>query len=403
MVHTFPTLYKKSSSGKVMKWSLSVKKNEKQHDRDSEYYDIVTEHGYVDGAMQYDYQQVFCGKNIGRSNETTIEEQALAEATSKWKKQKDRGYTEDPSGEANMEVILPMLAQKYKERKKYIKFPCYVQPKLNGMRCISYIKDGARVYQSRLGKYIFTLDHLTKDLESLSDLVLDGEIYLHGMALQDIVSLVKNQDTETIRNNLTVKDLEYWVYDCVSPLPFEERHKLLSGFDGRVKLLQTFICHNVTELENFHKKFLEDGYEGTIIRNANGLYAIGKRSNDLQKYKPVLDGEFKIVGGYMVETGREQGTCIFTCITNSGKRFDVRPKGTLERRKQYWRDLSNDMRTEPCSSPDCRSHVTKPCDKCGKQWGTLKLLFKMLSCEFQEWTAEGKPFHARGVAVRDYE
>ena len=139
-----------------------------------------------------------------------------------------------------MDVILPMLAQKYKERKKHIKFPCYVQPKLNGMRCISYIKDGARVYQSRLGKYIFTLDHLTKDLESLSDLVLDGEIYMHGMALQDIVSLVKNQDTETIRNNLTVKNLKYWVYDCVSPLPFEERHKLLGGFVGGVKLLSTF-------------------------------------------------------------------------------------------------------------------------------------------------------------------
>lgn len=366
----FPRLFKKSKIGKISMWEIYTQANQ-----------IITVHGYVDGEKQYD-KVIATPKNVGRSNETTGETQAISEAKAKWVKQKEKGYTEDPSGEAVMEVYLPMLAQKFKERWRDIKYPCFVQPKLNGMRCISYMKNGKRVYQSRLGKFWNTLEHLTKELEPFHNLILDGEIYLPGVDLQDIASLVKNQSDNEV-NGLMASDLQYHVYDIILPeFTFSERLAVLKDvFDNLDFLGETpkYVIPVYTSrvlsrgsIEEFHRINLKNKYEGTMIRNANGLYALNTRSNDLQKYKPVLDGEFKIVGGYMVETGREEGTCVFTCITENGKTFDVRPKGTLEKRKKYWRDLE-------------------------------KLKGKMLTCEFQEFTSEGKPFHARGVAVRDYE
>jgi DNA ligase-1 len=361
-----PTLYKKAKNGKISLWYVATYEEQ-----------IVIAHGYTDGQKQS--ETIECaGKNQGRVNATTSSEQAELEARSRWQKQKDKGYTEDPSGIAQMDVVLPMLAQKYSERAKHITFPCYVQPKLNGMRCISYMKNGQRVYQSRLGKIWTNLSHLDKELEAFGDLILDGEIYLHGLNLQDIGSLIKNSDKSNVVNGKMVTDLEYWIYDCITPETFERRtYRVSNVFDccnefDKVIEVETSRCLNATDLMSFHAINLDDGFEGTMLRNMNGLYSTNKRSNDLQKLKPVLDDEFEIVGGYMVETGREEGTCIFTCCTKTGVRFDVRPMGTLEQRKEYWQNLKS-------------------------------LIGKKLTCKFQEWTADGKPFHARGVAIRDYE
>jgi DNA ligase-1 len=153
--------------------------------------------------------------------------------------------------------------------------------------------------------------------------------------------------------------------------------RIINASNGLDKLLniravQTLEVYDLETANIVYKRFLELGYEGAILRNKQGLYSTNRRSNDLQKLKPTLDGEFKIVGGYRVDTGREEGTCVFTCITEEGKEFDVRPKGTVSRRQDYWKKLDS-------------------------------LKGKMLTCQFQEWTAEKKPFHARGVAIRDYE
>ncbi len=366
----FQRLYKKASNGNVSTWLIKVESEDTAL--------ITIEHGYVGGAQQTEYIDVIEGKNIGRANETTAVEQARLEAAARWKKQKEKGYTEDPSGCAEMEVYLPMLAQKYSERSKYIKFPCYVQPKFNGMRCISYIKNGARVYQSRLGKFWTTLGHLNEALKPFDGLILDGEIYLHGVDLQNIASLVKSQK-DNIVEGLKVCNLEYWVYDIIQDAPFKERHETLCrqfpngvSSDGYVFNAITSLCLRAEDLAEFHGINIDEGYEGTMLRNMDGMYALNKRSNDLQKFKNTLSDEFEIVGGYMVKTGREQGTCIFTCKTKGGMTFDVRPKGTLEKRRKYWEALNS-------------------------------LVGKMLTCNFQEWTSDGKPFHARGVAIRDYE
>lgn len=394
MNKSFPILYKKSSKGKIYEWSIIVTKGMNSINFNTKTtsinncFLIQISHGYIDGKKQIEEIEVSSGKNIGKANETTPFEQACSEAESKWKKQKDKGYTEDPSGIAKMNVILPMLAEKYKERKKYMRYPCFHQPKLNGCRCISYDKDGKRVYQSRKGILWDTLSHLDEDLKKLGIDKTDGEIYIHGIFLQDIVAMIKKERTDTEEFGYATKDLQYYIYDIVDEnLTFKERNtKLLDAFKkhgkvdyasgkcylGNLVYVPTILVDNEEKMYSLHKSFIADEYEGSMLRNADSLYQINKRTNDLQKVKEILDGEFKIVGGYMVESGREKGSCVFKCETEDGKTFDVRPKGSLKQKRDYWNNLN-------------------------------KLIGKMLTVEFQEWTKEGAPFHCRGIVIRDYE
>lgn len=118
----FPTLYKIDSKGKIREWSIIVEGNT--------YTQI---YGIKDGKMQHVSTEIKVGKNIGRANETTAEEQCRAEAESLWKKQRDRkGYTEDIPTEKPMR---PMLAKSFDKDGKCIEFPCYVQKKYDG--CVS--------------------------------------------------------------------------------------------------------------------------------------------------------------------------------------------------------------------------------------------------------------------------
>src|SRR5277367_1861233 len=83
---TLPTLYKRASTGKIQIWMIGVEKST-----------IITVHGQLDGKSQRTEDVIKEGKNIGKSNETTAAEQALAEATSKWEGKIKKGYVEDIS------------------------------------------------------------------------------------------------------------------------------------------------------------------------------------------------------------------------------------------------------------------------------------------------------------------
>lgn len=116
-----PTLYKLDNSGKVRQWRTWVDGNE-----------YFVEHGAVGGALQTTSTECF-GKNQGRANETTDEEQAELEAKSQWDKQKNRkgyGLDKNPSKKFG-----PMLAQRYDQHGKKINFPAIIQTKIDG--CVS--------------------------------------------------------------------------------------------------------------------------------------------------------------------------------------------------------------------------------------------------------------------------
>jgi DNA ligase-1 len=126
MRNELPTLYKKDTTGKIRQWSVIADGNK-----------FWSEQGTIDGKIVVNKPTVTSPKNVGRSNETTAEEQAIAEAKAKWEKKKGGEYFESiKAANGEKRFFKPMLADKFDDREKDLKYPVITQPKLDGIRCI---------------------------------------------------------------------------------------------------------------------------------------------------------------------------------------------------------------------------------------------------------------------------
>jgi len=377
-------LYKMDSKGKIR--VLNV-----YHGSDERGWFYEQEHGLYGGKLQHSRTYVE-GKNAGRANATTDEQQAEKEAEAKWKQKRDRsGYSETIPTDKPM---MPMLAQSHDKHSHKIAYPAYIQPKLDGIRCFIHV-DGENVkLVSRTGKEFTSLGHIAdaiselvsvmgKDTSGFSpsarSFILDGELYNHQFKedFQGLVSAIK-RDKPSENTHL----VQFHCYDYVAEdRDFEDRIHELYHMDqwwqegDCIHIVPTFPVDNLDEVVEQNSLWLEDGYEGSMIRNAKGGYQPNRRSPDLQKYKSFLDAEFEIVGAYE-NKGKMEGQCTFTCVTEDGTEFGVKPMGDESQREQYWIDF-----------------------QAGKLTG------KMLTVKFFEWTTSENPVprFPVGVCVRDYE
>jgi ATP-dependent DNA ligase len=201
-------------------------------------------------------------------------------------------------------------------------YPVYVQPKLDGIRCLVYEKDGETVFQSRNHTFFQSFPHI----KAITGLVLDGELYNHDLEFQDITSMVRK------KNHPDLGKLEYHVYDVIGEGTFEER---LTQFKGLPFSVETKKVFNVDEVEAYHDACVKRGYEGIMIRTPSGLYR-QTRSKDLLKYKHFKTEEFKVVG----HTVGKEGIPVFECVTGD-KRFGVMMKSTLEEKKAMLLDVES--------------------------------------------------------------
>lgn len=313
------TLYKKSSTGKLLRWDIAV-----------EGATIVTRHGQVDGQIQETRDTVKGGKSAGKVNATSAEEQARLEAEAKHRKQIARkGYVESADramkGETDAEGgIVPMLAHKFSEQGHKIVYPAYAQPKFDGSRCIAD-EDGS--LWSRTRKLITGVPHISAEKVSM---MLDGELYNHAYhdRFEDLMSFIRSATPKPGH-----EVVEYHVYDIPhETATFEERLVMLEVLREKnlpsIVVTETIKVANEDELMEAFDRFIAQGYEGAMVRNAKGLY-VNKRSYDLQKVKEFDDAEFKIIG---VEEGRGklQGHVgAYVCVTASGTEFRAKAKGEI--------------------------------------------------------------------------
>jgi ATP-dependent DNA ligase len=344
---TFPTLYNLSKNGKTKEWKIRVESYIQTAK-------IITSFGYVNSKTIETTRVISSGKNSGKINATTPYTQALAEATSKWKRKKETEFFVENcdlkiEDKERMNIPLPMLAQDYTKHSLKIKFPCYIQPKLDGYRCLHSL--GTGILWSRQSKQFLNCDHILDELSKLNhklrmelvgnDLVLDGELYNHLGKFEDFGVLRK----KTLRgdDHQKIKQIKYWIYDIIDEnLAFRDRLDILKKVGDIIRelelqnicVLDTFEVTKREDITEYHLKIVELDYEGTIIRNGNGKYTQKYRSYDLQKYKDFRDEEFPIVG-----FSKEQGDLIvFVCKTKNGHQFNVQCKGTREDRHEVYLD-----------------------------------------------------------------
>ena len=350
---------------------------------------MVQWRGWTNGDTYYVESGLVDGKKIlsvgvkciGKQGRTS-HEQAEFQLNAKANKKKDDGYLNDLEAAKTHVIMLPMLAHSFDKRKHNITYPCIVQRKFDGVRCFA-MPDGRLL--SRKGKEFPHLNHLRNNINHL---VYDGELYSDDLTFQELVGLVKRVTLKP-GDEEKMKLIKLRVYDCYdSERPHTDfitranriketmRGFLYAKFHSQTplpsgwKIVQNFTANNEDDIYRLQKQFIEEGYEGAMVRNTLGEYALGKRSANLQKVKTFLDGEYKIVG-YEQGVGKEVGCVIWKCETDSHT-FSVRPKGTQEQRQEWFNNAS-------------------------------QYIGKMLTVKYQELTDDGVPRFPVGISVRDYE
>ena len=228
-------------------------------------------------------------------------------------------------------TLKPMLAHKYDNSRVDWSQPVYIQPKLDGVRCL-FTKNGA---YSRTGKKFMNLAHIELALISFfkdqPDVVLDGELYNHKLKrdFEKIISLVRKQKP-TADDRLDAQHLvQFHVYDYFDGVMYDSydtrRDQLICSniYDAQIKYVHADKVHSYEAARDFHAAYLSEGYEGSIIR-LDGLYKHG-RSYDLMKFKDFSDTEATIIG-YEVGKGKRTGTLgKFIMLDDEGVEFGCPP------------------------------------------------------------------------------
>lgn len=335
------TLYGVTKNDQCYEWTVSVEQSTDTNRKGQAIGLIHLTRGLIDGKKATTTTTIKNGKNIGKVNETTPIEQAISEAESKRNKKLDDGYdyTIEASRAKYEDQLKPMLAQSYDKHFKKIEFPCFVQPKLDGIRCLGRKKNGKVSLYSRQGKPLDLIPHIEQALDAMLEegQCTDGEIYVHGWEFQRIVSAVKKTSEDTPL-------LEYHIYDLPDQInkdtPFtqrfnEDQRRVIEWAQRCLVPVETVYVKTSEELMEYEEKAVSENYEGVMARNADSLYLFGHRSYDLQKVKRFEDAEYEIIGvtdGISIE----EGCAIFTCVTEDGLEFSVRPIGTHDERKEMY-------------------------------------------------------------------
>ena len=238
-------------------------------------------------------------------------------------------------------MIKPMLA--YKVDKKPVDWSekVYIQPKLDGIRCVIYVddKENIRCF-SRTGKEFHNLEHIKLSLRKFFfdcanvDVILDGELYNHKLRndFEKIVSLVRKQKP-TPEDRLNAQHLiQFHCYDYIETVmnqPYSYRmHQLIDVNQGTlysacVKYVETNLVNSKEAAQLRHQYNLNNGYEGSILRLDKPYQQ--KRSYNLQKFKDFSDTEATIIG-YEEGKGKREGTIgKFLMQDDDGNKFGCPP------------------------------------------------------------------------------
>lgn len=301
-------LYKYDTKGKVRQWKGWTELNENGS------VTIKLEHGQQNGKLQIKERIVTKGKNIGKSNETTIEQQAQSDLESIYQKQLDDGYVLDIND--YKEPFRPMLAHKYQDRGKSIDWSkdIYASTKLDGIRCFILVdQDGNCTFESRTGKQFKYFQHLEIELQSkkITNAVLDGELYSEDIPFEKICSLVNSDDYVPEEDS----EIKFYIYDMilydkvkeVFSNRFKNYNQIFNSkpYNFIIPVAQT-IVKSEQEMKTLAAEFVSKGYEGLMLKPGNGEYDFGKRSVNLLKYKEMHSDEFKIKDIFIAENDPER-------------------------------------------------------------------------------------------------
>lgn len=234
--------------------------------------------------------------------------------------------------------------------------------KLDGIRCTIF---GGVAY--------------SRTLKPIPNRFIQSEIYKHREFLEGVdceiivgepnAGNVFSETTSVVMSHDKQVDFKLYCFDYYNPeLPFNARYAFLmedvKQFNCPIAVLLPHLkIKNWSEVEEFEKDATSQGYEGIMLRDADGLYKCGRsgtKNPELQKVKQFTDAEFKVVGfepkyhnaneAKTNELGRtsrstskdgmialeELGALILEVPDGSGRTFSCGSGFNEEQRKKLW-------------------------------------------------------------------
>lgn len=341
---------------------------------------ITLSFGQVGGVITKSDKVFVEAKNIGKKNETTVEEQALKEAESIWKKKiKSENFVINIDDIDKKAFNPPMLAHTYD--KVFSDELKYIQPKLDGIRCNMSYENNEILALSRKNNPFYTVEHIKEKLFQIlkenPSIHLDGELYNHELHdnFNKVVSLVKKEKINEQQENEIVKYVRYNVYDLWDDnnpnMTFSERNKLINELLSDIEyvdIVPTFEIASESDIKAYFETFVGGGYEGAILRK-NAKYE-HKRSKNLLKYKEFNEEEFLILD---ICEGKNKGIAEYA-----------------------WIKLNDDL--------TCKATLSFTDDECKEMLSNKEhLINKIATVKFFGYTEDGKLRFPVLKAIRDYE
>ncbi len=390
---SLPPLYRVGGNGKIWAWAISFDGK-----------DLVmcweTLDNFKQGLIQSTTRPVEMN-----TRSVSLYEQALLEARHEHKNKRDKqGYGEQLI-QHDIFSLPAMLCTTWDPAKNQIRrWPVWVMAKLDGCRCRAHVlPESSDVHlMSRATQVINNLRHIREEFARFNQFAMqviterfptisplcraDGELYTHDLDFDQISGI-----TRLVNSASPVEGLvKYYMFDLMmtADVPYDQRylilveafqrHTQLQGCLRYLHVLGASIASTKEDIVQAHNEFVNQGYEGVIIRKVGGTtaaqqaesYYKGTRCTAIYKYKQFQDDEGYIIGAEASNGGHEDGGVIWSVQDRHGRQFMVRPRGNVDRRKQIYQEF-----------------LTNPNQFIGQKY----------RYRFQDLTPEGKPRFPVGI------
>ena len=242
------------------------------------------------------------------------------------------------------------LAQKF-DMKRVKGDEVYVEPKLDGIRCLAIVENGEAKLFTRAGKLISNFDETVgKELKLMDDGCYDGEIMSNDFT--DLMRQVYRKD------NKNITDVYLALFDYI-PLNEWRTGKSQTSCRKRYEILEDQVSRGYRSARRYsalfdyirtvdrytlpsdyekikakHDEFVTNGYEGAMVKNIDAPYSFG-RDWSVMKFKSFFDVDVEIKG--MLEgTGKHEGKLGSFVIDYKGKEVRVGSGLNDETREKLW-------------------------------------------------------------------
>lgn len=358
-------LLSKSTNGK---FRFAVVECTEEWSEEDHGYVIQRSYGQVNGKTTYS-PKIVVDKTKQKRN--WIEQYTL-QFNSEAKKYLDKGYVEvskhpNEYSESELQeiygdvatnqagVIKPMLAKKQDDvtnRKIFDKEWWLCSRKLDGVRCLMYW-DGKEILTASRGgdDYNPATVHLRENKDLIEffkehpSIILDGELYRHGKTLQQISGAARME-----KNAYDCDWLQYWIYDMYDKsnpeIPAFNRYQFLvenvdyfcEGNEEDEVISDIYVLSQIevtgeVNIWKYHDKFVEEGFEGCVVRNPDRPYKPKGRTNDMIKFKNYKAEDFKVIDYELGLRGSED--MVFVCELPDGRTFKAMPVGDRATKEEY--------------------------------------------------------------------